>query len=204
MRKFSVLLLFAILVSNGVFGQSSSRVRDLGEALTNGDITLTANGNGGSSGPAVNGYLRNNTRIEIRINVILSEGIYLRNSGDGQNMVAIQVLLGDGGYFSDGKRNFISLPARESSLIVFSAYCADFGLDNPSASQTFSRASMPAGIQSIVSKISRYTVANFGSDNTGAVQLALWRSQGQTRSKIAQKFSFTDADWELATKIMNY
>jgi hypothetical protein len=104
MRKDLMIISSLLFVfSAALFGQTGSvPPRQLGEAISTGDVTLAANGNGGSSGSAVTGNLKNNTTNEIRINVILSNGLYLLNSGSGQNMVATQIFLSNGGIYSIG------------------------------------------------------------------------------------------------------
>lgn len=206
MRKFLVFIVMFALFTFGTFGQSSGPgVVQLRDVLNNGTVTLTASGNGDSSGFAVDGYLKNNTANKINISVIIQNGIYLKNSGRGQNMIAIQVFSSDGGYYSDGKNYFIILPSQGTVDIVFNAYCADFDLDNPSAGESFSAVSIPAGIAGIASKMSRYAADNFDSDldATIAMQLALWRIQGNTRAEISKKFNFDNKDWDLSTVIMN-
>jgi len=204
MRKVLALTAAFVLFTFSVFGQSP-RVVQLGEVLSNGTVTLSATGNGVSSGFAVEGYLKNNTRNAISINVIIENGIYLKNSGHGQNMVAIQVFLSDGGYYSEGRSNYIMVPAQTNVAIVFDAFCANFELDNPSRDETFSVTSIPASIRGITSNISKYAANTFDSDNdaTTAIQLALWRSQGLTRDEITRKFEFDFEEWELSTAIMN-
>jgi hypothetical protein len=206
LRKSLLIAFLAIsFFSAKIFGQSVGlRPRELSEAIASGDVTLTAKGNGSSSGAAVDGYLKNNTPNELRINVILGEGFYLRNSGSGQNMIATQIFLADGEYSSDGTQDFIRLFSGANAQIMFLAFCADFERDIPSSNEAFSVAPVPAASKTIASKISRYMADNFDSDDTTAIQLALWRSQGQTQPVIASKFQFTGVDWDTATRIMNY
>jgi len=206
MHRFFAVIVSFMLFSFSVFGQSSGpRVVQISEVLNNDTVTLTAFGNGDSSGFAVDGNLRNNTQNRIIINTLIEDGIYLKNSGKGQNMLAIQVFLSDGGYFSDGKNYFITVPAQGNIDIVFNAFCADFGLDNPVSADLFSISSIPAAISGIASKISKYAADIFDSDYdaTKAMQLALWRTQGNTRAEILKKFYFNDETWELSTVIMN-
>lgn len=204
MRKHIMIISFLIF-STELFGQVGSIIpRQLSEAISSGDVTLTANGNGGSSGSAVTGNLRNNKSNEIRINVILSNGLYLSNSGSGQNMVATQIFLSNGGYTASGTNKFIRLSPNTDTQIMFLAFCADFERDNPTPTQIFKSADMPSGIQTISSKISIYMADKFGENLTIPIQLALWRSQGQSRSAIFKKFDFDDSDWEIATRIINY
>jgi hypothetical protein len=199
------LLLFLGSVSTEIYGQQAIvRILQLDEALANGNVTLTARGNNSSSGSSVYGTLRNNTSNEININITLNNGLYLRNSGSGQNMIATQIFLSNGEYSIYGTNSFISLSANVEIQIMFTAYCADFELDNPRTTETFSRSSMPSGFQSIASKISRYENDNFDKDLVTPIQVALWRAQGHSRATIATKFSFTNNDWEIATIILNY
>ena len=196
-----------LLFATNAFGQSlSPGVRQLAELLDNGSVTLTATGNGDSSGFAVDGYLKNNTANRITVNVNIENGIYLKNSGKGQNMLAIQVFQSDGRYNSDGKNYFIVLPAGAAIAIVFNAFCADYNLDNPSPGQTFSVVPVPQSIKDIAARISKHASDNLrsGIDFTVATQLALWRTQGNTRSDISKKFTFYDEDWDASTLIMNY
>ena len=207
MRKFFAVLFLFVLLSFNSFAQSSGGgVRQLGDLLSNDTVTLTASGNGSSSGFAVMGFLKNNTQGEIRINVTIDGGLYFINSGKGQNMLAVQIFLSDGGYASDGTKNFLILPSRSNIPVVLDAYCADFDLDNPSSKESFKIASMPSAIKTIASKMSKYTADNFDSDSdyTTATQLALWRSQGKTRTEISKKFDFDDDDWKLSGAIINY
>ncbi|MCL1815533.1 MAG: hypothetical protein FWG27_06930 [Treponema sp.] len=200
----AVLMFF---ISFALFGQLTPVIsRELSNAISSRAVTLTARGNGGSSGTAVLGSLKNNTENEIRINVILNGGVYLRNSGSGQNMIAAQVFLFDGGYYIDrasGGR-YINLAPNASVQVVFNAFCANFERENPTAAESFRYVSMPSRLKSISSKISRYMADNFDDDSTIPVQLALWHSQGQSRTAIARKFNFDDSDWEIAARIINY
>jgi len=184
--------------------QLNQGIRQLSEVLSNGNVTLTANGNGSSSGPSINGRLRNNTSSEIRINVIITDGLYLRNSGIGQNMIATQVYLGSFEYYASGSQYYINLRPNMETSIVFIAYCANFERNNPSRQESFTTAPTPPDFQAISSRISRYMADNFDDDETTAVQLALWRSQGKSRTEIARTFDFDDYDWNLSAAIMNY
>jgi len=203
-----IALIFTVsLFTSNLFGQSQGPgIRMLDELLNNGTVTLTAAGNGDSSGFAVEGVISNTTENRININVNIKDGIYLKNSGAGQNMVAVQVFLYDGRYYSDGSSYFIIIQPRGSISVVFNAFCANFDLDNPSSSQSFSISSMPANIMNIASRMGKFAVDNFDSDMdyTAAMQLALWRVQGHTRTEIFRKFDFDDDDWDLSAKIMSY
>ena len=205
MRKiFTISLLMVFALTSGVSGQSNARVRQIDEVLTAKDATLEANGNGSSSGTAIYGTITNVTSAEIRINVIINNGIYFENSGEGQNMIAAQIYLSDLSYFSDKNNYYIILKPNSITSVVFIAYCANFERSNPTEAEKFTAASTPSNIRDISAKISRYMADNFDDAETVAVQLALWRSQGKSRSEIAKVFNFDDSDWNLSTVIMNY
>ena len=208
MIKRTILFFPVFFLVLNLYGQApgSGGVQQLKDALNSGNVTLTANGTGNSSGFAVNGFLKNNSRSEIRVNVIVEDGIYLLNSGAGQNMVIIQVFLSGGRYFFDNRNFFISLAPNENTGVVFEAYCANFDLDNPSRNETFSVAPMPPGLGEIVSQISKFAADNIDSDDdlTTAAQLALWRTQGNSKTQIAEEFGFDEEDWNLSTYILNY
>jgi len=186
-------------------GVVPEKLHELGEAFSGGLVSLAANGTGSSTGSVVAGSIRNNTPNEIHINVILPGGLYLQNSGPGQNMVATQVFLAGGEYIDAGKTRYISLSPNTETKIIFWAFCADFERDNPAVTETFSIVPMPPAFKPIASKISSFMADNFFDDEIDIpVQLALWRSQGVGRLAIAGKFEFTDFDWEASAVIMNY
>ena len=201
---FGIILVFLGYAS--LFGQTSNTgAEQLQKLLDGGQVELNANGNGNSSGMAVLGILVNNTQDEKQIDIFLEGGLYLQNSGSGQNMVALQIYLSGGSYYSDGSSYFIVLPPKGNIRVSFVAFCADFDLDNPSPGQPLVPRPMPNELRAIASRLSKYAYENFDSDsdNTTAIQLALWRLQGNTRAKIGEKFYFEDEDWDISTEIMN-
>jgi hypothetical protein len=199
--KILAALIFLALMSGPAFAQT---VIDLGEALRDRRAVLSAAGNGSSSGTAVEGYLTNSAANTLRININISGGLYLANSGGGQNMVAVQIFLGSGAFYSDGRSSFIQIGPGEKAPVILVAFCADFDLPNPSAQETFAAAAMPSPIRPIASKIARFTADDPMADLTVPAQLALWFSQGETPSSVAEKFSFSSSDEETAREIMAY
>lgn len=190
----------------GLFGQSPPVIREMREALSSGDISLVAHGNGSRAGFSVDGYLRNNTSSDIRVNIFISNGLYLRNSGAGQNMLAIQIYREEGRYTMSGSAKYIQLPPKENTPIMLRAICADFERDSPSSEESFTMDSVPSDIQAIASRISRYMADHFDDDEDLdlPIQLALCRVQGKTRSDIEMAFDFSDSDWDIATEVMSY
>jgi hypothetical protein len=206
MRKiFLAVLLFCI--ASSLFAQSiiERPVSELNDVLKNGQAALTAKGNGGSSGMVINGHLRNITSRELRVNTSINRGIYFKNSGAGQNMVATQIYLKGGRYSSDGLREFIVLQPQENVEVSFIAFCANLERDNPSSEESFSNDTMPAELQAIAAKINRYLDEHASDENQNTVaQVALWRSQGKTRNEIGEHFRFTQSDWDTAGLVLDY
>ncbi|MDR1287549.1 MAG: hypothetical protein LBK08_08080 [Treponema sp.] len=200
MRKTAPVFFFAILSAAGLFAQ----VQDLQDALNNRQVSLSANGSGGSSGASVTGFLQNATSGTLRINTVIRNGLYLRNEGAGQNMAATGVYLESGEYYFDGENAFIELAGKARTPVIFIAFCADFEKENPSPDESFSLAAMPGAIRAIVSKISRYMADHPDDDAVIAAQIALWISQGETAASIGGKFAFQPEDEALAGVIAGY
>jgi hypothetical protein len=205
MRKISKLLFIVIVIAVGIpaalFAQSPV---DMDAALRNGDISLTASGNGASSGASIDGYLQNNRARTIRISTVISGGMYLKNSGSAQNMVAIQVYFADGGYYAENNLFFIELEPNSRTPVMLIAFCADFELDNPSPADSFRRDSIPSDLRPIAAKVSRYMADYPDEDIVTAAQLAFWLTRGETLDSINEKFDFSPDEAALARRIMNY
>ena len=191
-------IILALLVSGGSLS-AQVNVNDLGNEIDAGRIKLmSAAGNGSSSGASVEGYLINQTATQRNVSIYLSRPIYLVNSGAGQNMVATQVYLGDGGYVTDGRRSFITLRPREQTRVLFIAYCVDFERENPSESDDFSIGVLPLNLNPVMAKINAFVAANSDADVTVAAQIAIWLAEGETITEIQSKFDFAPADERLA------
>jgi hypothetical protein len=200
MGKTVWAVLFTVFLSGGLFAQ----VQDLEDAINNGRVSLIARGNGSSSGASLDGSLQNSTSGTLRISTVIRRGLFLKNSGPGQDMAATGVYLSDGGYYSDGKNTYIELKPRERTPVVFIGFCADFQKENPSSGESFSVAAMPDSMQAIVGKISRYMADHPDVDVTSAAQISLWLSRGETVSSIREKFDFGPEDEALARVISGY
>jgi len=206
MKKFSILVLLIVgLVTVDLFSQSlPPKTIQLSNAISRDYVTLTARGNGKSTGLAVSGNLMNKTSQEIFINVNLNDGFYLSNSGAGQNMIATQVLYADTRFYTNGNSKFISLPPNENVQIIFIAFCADFFHDNPRESEEFTWISMPSRLRRISSNISRFMADNLNDFHVKPVQLALWNYQGLSPDLIALKYESSSSDWSIAAGILDY
>jgi hypothetical protein len=148
--------------------------------------------------------LQNNRTRTIRISTVISGGLYLKNSGTAQNMVAVQVYFADGGYYIENDLFFIELEPNSRTPVMLIAFCADFELDNPSSGNSFRKDSMPSDLGPIAAKVSRYMADYPDEDSVTAAQLAFWLTRGETLDSINKKFDFSADDAALARRIMNY
>ena len=203
---FFTVLLCIVLPATELFGQVVKvNPIQLSAALSVGNVTLTATGNNASSGVgAVQGTLRNNTSVEIGINVNITGGLYLSNSGAGQNMLATRVFLRGGRYTQSGTNRYITLSAGASVEISFEAFCTDLELDDPTSEESFSTGSMPSVMLSISTSITRYISDHFDVSLTIPVQLALWRAREKSEEEIEERFRFNRTEWAISTTIMSY
>ena len=199
-KKNIILIALLVLIMGGqVFGQTVN-TRQLDEVMNNGNVNLvSANGTGNIG--SVAGRLRNNTASDILVNININNGLYLANSGPGQNMLVHAVYNGDSTYNVSGAARFIRLPANSTSNVVFSALCANRTLPTPQQDHSFTLASMPSDLQRVSSTLSRYNATN-SNRNFTAMQLALWRSQGNSALDIMENYSFTQEDWNASSNIL--
>jgi hypothetical protein len=199
------IFVFVFTIVNNLFAQTAGSIRELKDVLENGQAALTASGNGSSSGMALTGYVQNGTSSELRINIYIREGLYLRNSGAGQNMVASQIYLKGGRYVSDGLSNFIILNPRENAEVDLLAFCANLERDNPSSGENFAVDDMPSDLQTIAEKINKYMDEYPDDENIVTIaQVALWRYQGKTQNEISEHFQCTQDDWNNAGILLQY
>ena len=163
------------------FGDDLNRVV-LFNAIASNEITLKANGTDQVNGPAVKGWLVNNTEEAKRVSVNLAELLYLKNSdGGAQNMIATRVYRrGATGEFyreKDGWKHLF-LRAGEHVPVLFIAYCADQDKATPDTSDSFTLARMPNKFTRIGESLKRYRDNNQGDNIYDGAQEAIWRAQG--------------------------
>ncbi len=170
-------------------------IEDLAQAVASGDVEIMSiTGNGGSSGPVLEGYLLNKSLVSRNLDVRLGTPLFFKNKGVGQNMIATQIYQRDLSYMSDGENSFITLGPNERLSIMLIAYCVDFYKENPSGDDSFSITGIPSNLIDIARKISAYEGANPSRDVTLSAQLALWKAQGISLKEIRERFPFGPAD----------
>ena len=204
MKKKRIITIAVLLftVTAGLFGQEVSF--ELGAAISAGDVSLSLSGNGKTMGLALSGTLYNNREHNISISVSIGSGLYFNNSGSGQNMIATRIFP-TFGINVDTEAVSISLSPKGEITVTLNAYCADLLLDNPTTEETLSAGVMPNDLQTVMSQISRYEADNPGSVTPNAIQLAIWRSRGESHISISRKVgAISDKDWDISTAILNY
>lgn len=180
-------------LASAAYGQMN--IEDLVQALNAGDVEIMSlTGNGGSSGPVLEGYLLNKSSISRNLDVRLATPLFFKNKGAGQNMIATQIYQRDLSYMSDGENSFISLKPNERLSIMLIAYCVDFYKENPSGDDSFVITGIPSDLIAIAKTISAYEGANPSRDVTLSAQLALWKVQGISLKEISERFPFDSAD----------
>lgn len=193
------ILLTSLLCMFTAIALAQPSVVDLKRELDAGRVRLTSiAGTGGSSGTVITARLQSATSSELRIEVHLTQPIYLVNSGSSQDMIASQVFFDGGRYQSDGKRSFLLIPPRATSSVVFMAYCADFEKDNPTTTDRFYIGSAPPNLTSVLDKVRTYHRANPDAEVVVATQAAIWLAQGVSLEKIRTKFPVSATDAQLA------
>lgn len=202
MKISIIVIIFLAVIPKEVLGQSSTE--ELALLVASGTLQLTiVSGNGSSSGASLDGVIQNTSSKTVRVDVNLMPPMYFQNDGGtGQNMVATQVYLENGGYLSDGEDSYIEIGPNGSERLMLIAYCADFEKANPSASDTFSVAHIPQEIVDIAWSIANYEAENPNADVLVAAQVAIWLSQGESADDIQKKFAFTTADERLARQLL--
>lgn len=183
-RLLGLVMWFCLLTTSAV-------AEDFLHAVQAGRVQILAlNGNGSSSGAALEGVVRNNTATDIRLDTTLPSPLFLQTGSDAQNMIATQIHMGDGGYYAEATRSFIALRPGMQTPILLVAYCADFERDNPAGRDTFSIAPFPNNLADVADRISAHEAATAGMDLTVAAQVALWIARGLSPEKISGKYVF--------------
>ena len=205
MRKIILCFVFGFGILTYLCAQGSPSALNLIDLLKSGQVSLTTKGKGKSTGLVITGTLRNLTTSQLVVNIYMDQGLYLINSGTGQNMLATQVYIKEGMYSYDGVQSYIILPPQSNTEISFLAFCANLNKENPSPNESLTPGDMPSDINSIAAKINKYMKEHAAdSTNVVACQIALWRAQGHSSNEILEHFKFTQNDLNNAHQLLNY
>ena len=205
MKKLFILILLITTVIG--FAESANQHRDLIQVIESGDAVLTARGNGGCAGAAIEGSLTNRTAEAMLISMLISqrEGFFLRNSQDGQNMIGIAII--PARYNPESASGYLKLSPKSKTDIIILALCADFHKRNPLEEDNFSHETMPDELKDITSRINQFFINNVvnSGDLMKSVklsQIALWKFLGVSKLEMSTKFDFEEADWMAIEKVL--
>ena len=164
---------------------------------------MFVNGNGSSTGAALDAFLVNRTQQERRFSVQLDEPLFLRNQGAGQNMLITRVLAEHGRYWQSSEDGaFVRIEAgTELVPIVLWGYCVDFDKENPVGMEELQVENLPAHLQDIAELISEFEQLMEGEDEDFTMkvaQIALWKAQGITDASIRARFPHEAEHAEIA------
>ena len=190
--------------SGGHEAQESERISTLDAALAAGDLVVTnVHGQGASSGTVIDGTLRNTAATSIRVGVQLRRGLYLTNrTASAQNMLATAVYERGGLYYMEDDEPFIEVLPYEVKEVTFKAYCVDFDLENPAATDSLAIQLVPPDLLEIIDNLLAYEqTAGDQEESTVRAQIAIWLAQGHAAEEIRERFSFTAADLDEAHRI---
>ena len=191
--------------SGGHEAQEAQRISTLDATLAAGDMIVTnVHGQGASSGTVLDGTLRNTTATSIRIRVQLRRGLYLANrTASAQNMVATAVYERGGLYYLEDDEPFIEVLPHEVKEVTFKAYCFDFDLENPAATDSLAVQMVPPDLSEIIDNLLAYEqTAGDQEESTVSAQIAIWLAQGYAPEEIRERFPFTAADLDEAHRII--
>ena len=155
-------------------------------------------------GPVLDGTLRNTTATSIHIGVQLRRGLYLANRrASAQNMLATAVYERGGSYYLEDDEPFIEVLPHEVKEVTFKAYCLDFDLENPAATDSLAVQLVPPDLSEIIDNLLEYEqTAGDQEESTVRAQIAIWLAQGHAPEEIRERFSFTAADLDEAHRII--
>ncbi|MCL2800446.1 MAG: hypothetical protein FWD28_01625 [Treponema sp.] len=204
MKKKVIIAILVGFTLAGAFAQQEPRIRQLDELIRSGEVSISATGNGASSGLALTGTIKNNTSGAVYINSN-TNGLFMRNNnGQAQNMLVTSVYFRNTGYYAAYNSRFILVKPNELIEVIYQAYCLNMDRDSPQANETLTFESMPRELSDIAAKITRFIAAYPNQDNRKAVQVFLWLQQGHNDQDIARYFVFSPIDREKADLIAMY
>jgi len=133
---------------------------DLIDAINKDIVDVEFRGTGYCAGDVIK--LRITPKLEITVNIEITPGLVLINSGLGQNMIIAE------------SRTITVKPGIELDLNI-EAYCLDLHKDNPSSSESFSLRTDPGTYgEDVIKLMMSLTDAPRTQKPVAAVQIALW------------------------------
>ena len=133
----------------------------------------------------------------------MRRGLYLANrTASAQNMLATAVYERGGLYYLEDDEPFIEVLPHEVKEVTFKAYCLDFDLENPAATDSLAVQLVPPDLSEIIDNLLAYEQTAWDQEgSTVRAQIAIWLAQDHTPEEIRERFSFTAADLDEAHRI---
>ena len=187
---------------------SARRIENLTDLVSKGQAEIMyVNGNGHSTGSALDAFLLNRTQSERRISIQLAEPLFLRNRGAGQDMLITRVLAEHGRYRESTEHGpFFRIDAgAELVPIVLWGYCVDIDKPNPTGMDELEVGKMPRRLQDVaqliveIERISPQLEAGNADEKRmmTMAQILLWQAQGvpdaRIRNRLPHDAEYADA-----------
>jgi len=186
------LVLVILLVSASLI-QSFAQTEDFAKAVSEGKVSVTFHGTGGSSGDAIEATVQTTPKAVGDLVLTMAPGTRLQsgNSSD-QNMVIANVKGEVANENSYSPTTLITVTSTPKTYI-FDAYCTDFEKDNPSTGTQFSLGKIDPVLACILGD----------SSSTIVKQAAVWiYTDKASYSHVNQKFSVSQSDWDSAVAVV--
>ena len=134
----------------------------------------------------------------------MRRGLYLANrTASAQNMLATAVYERGGLYYLEDDEPLIEVLPHEVKEVTFKAYCLDFDLENPAATDSLAVQMVPPDLSEIIDNLLAYEqTAGDQEESTVSAQIAIWLAQGHAPEEIRERFPFAAADLDEAHRII--
>ncbi len=185
MKKLILILVFSIIMISTVACQERLEFID---AINKAKLEYKFHGNGNSTGAAVEGYIKNNCKEIIQIEVNLQKPLLLENNGVGQNLILFQLFYSNGKYLRDDFTTYLEFKPDTVYNIVGNALCNDFEKPNPELKEDLNIKSLQDTLKTydFIFKIREAIIKR--KSTMKQAQCALWYVQGTSLEKINSKF----------------
>jgi ankyrin repeat protein len=186
--------LLAILLINASFVRTVAKAEDLATAVSDGKVSVTFRGTGGSSGDAIEATVVTTPKAGGDLVLTMAPGTRLQSGNSGaQNMViaGVRGRVIDKSSYTPGSEILVS---NTPTTYVFDAYCTDFDKDNPSTGTKFTLGKVDPVLACILSE----------ANSTIVKQAAVWIYTDKASYRhVNQKFTVSQSDWDAAMAIVN-
>jgi ankyrin repeat protein len=187
------LSLLAILLTNAFCVLAFAKAEDFAAAVSDGKVSVTFRGNGGSSGDSIEATIATTPKADGNLVLSIAPGTRLQS---GNSTAQSMVIAGVKGQLVSGHSyspSSIIIASDTPKTYVFDAYCTDFEKDNPSSQTQFTLGKADPVLACILNQASSTTVK----------QAAVWiYTDKASYVHVNQKFAVSQSDWDTASAIV--